>query len=58
MIDKNLINRINELAQKSKETGLTTLEKEEQTQLRQVYLKAIRTQVVDQLAGVRFIKKQ
>jgi len=55
MITKELVDRINELARKQRDTGLTDKEKEEQHNLRQQYLQAIRTQVVDALdsAGIK-----
>ncbi|MDD4334404.1 MAG: DUF896 domain-containing protein [Desulfotomaculaceae bacterium] len=49
MITKKLLDRINELARKQRESGLTEKEKEEQNQLRQVYLAGIRSQVVTAL---------
>lgn len=41
-MDKNKIERINELARKKKEKGLTEKEQAEQNELRQEYLKCIR----------------
>jgi len=58
MIDQKLIKRINELARKKKETGLTPQEKKEQAKLREVYLQAIRGQVRQQLSRIRFTDKQ
>ena len=58
MIDRKLINRINELARKKKETGLTPQEKKEQAKLREVYLQAIRGQVRQQLSRIHFTNKQ
>lgn len=49
MITKELLDRINELARKQREAGLTEEEKEEQNRLRQVYLADIRSQVVTAL---------
>lgn len=45
MIDRQLIDRINELARKQRTVGLTPAEKDEQYRLRQQYLAAIRKQV-------------
>lgn len=58
MIDADLIQRINELARKKKEIGLTPQEKKEQEKLRQVYLEAIRGQVKQQLSRIHFTNKQ
>lgn len=58
MIDHHLIQRINELARKKKEIGLTPQEKKEQAKLRKVYLQAIRGQVKQQLSRIRFTDKQ
>lgn len=49
MITKELLDRINELARKQREEGLTEEEKEEQGRLRKVYLADIRSQVVTAL---------
>ena len=49
MISKELLNRINELAKKSREEGLTECEAAEQQELRRRYLKAFRERVVDVL---------
>ena len=43
-MEKEKINRINELAKKSKAEGLTPAEKEEQAALRQEYIKDFRAQ--------------
>lgn len=42
MITQEMINRINELYHKSQDAGLTEEEKEEQKELRQKYIQAIR----------------
>ncbi|ACB85378.1 DUF896 domain-containing protein [Natranaerobius thermophilus] len=49
MISQDLINRINELYKKQKESGLTDEEQQEQQKLRQEYLKGIRKQVLKQM---------
>jgi hypothetical protein len=49
MITKELIQRINELARKQRAEGLSPEEKKEQQELRSIYLKGIRAQVVDTL---------
>ena len=43
-MEKEKINRINELARKAKTEGLTPAEKEEQAALRQEYIKDFRAQ--------------
>ena len=43
-MDKNLLNRINELAKKKREQGLTPDEQAEQKKLYKIYLGEIRTQ--------------
>ncbi|MGI6474341.1 MAG: DUF896 domain-containing protein [Thermoactinomyces vulgaris] len=57
MINEQLIQRINELARKKRTQGLTEEEKKEQAKLYQIYLKAIRGQVKQQLSRVRFVDK-
>lgn len=47
------IARINELYHKSKDTGLTEEEKEEQQALRQEYLEAVRSNMRQTLSNVR-----
>lgn len=49
MISKELLNRINELAKKSREEGLTECEAAEQKELRGRYLASFRQRVVDVL---------
>lgn len=48
-----LIARINELARKKKEEGLTPSELEEQQELRQQYLNVFRTNFTNQLANTK-----
>lgn len=45
-MDKKRIDRINELARKSKALGLTPEEKEEQTRLRQEYIEEYRQNTI------------
>lgn len=54
MITKELLQRINELARKQRSEGLTPDEKKEQQELRNLYLKDIRAQVVDTLEASGF----
>ena len=53
-----LLNRINELAKKSKEATLTKLEQEEQDKLRKEYLKMIRGQVESQLSTIKVVDEE
>jgi uncharacterized protein YnzC (UPF0291/DUF896 family) len=50
------IKRINELAKKSKETGLTEQEKQEQQKLRQKYIEAVRASLKANLDSIRFVE--
>ncbi len=56
MITEATIARINELAHKSKKERLTPSEKEEQKQLRQEYIEAIRGNIRSQLDNVDIIE--
>ncbi len=49
MISKEQINRINELARKSKESGLSDEEKKEQAGLRKLYIDSIKESLTSQL---------
>lgn len=51
MITKELLDKINALAHKQRNEGLTEEEKQEQQKLRKIYLAGIRQQVIDQLGG-------
>jgi uncharacterized protein YnzC (UPF0291/DUF896 family) len=57
MITKEKIDRINELARKKKECGLTEDESDEQMTLRAEYLSAIRTNLRDQLDNIEIVDK-
>lgn len=52
---KDLIKRINELANKSKDTGLTEEEKEEQKKLREEYLKIFRGNMKNTLLNTKVV---
>lgn len=52
---KEKINRINELARKAKQAGLTEEEKTEQQALRQEYLQSIRADLHQTLERVRIV---
>lgn len=54
-MEKNKINRINELARKSKAEGLTDAEKAEQHDLRQEFLDEIRSDVKASLESIEII---
>lgn len=49
MVTKEQIDRINELAKKSKETELSEEEKKEQAQLRRLYIDSIKENLISQL---------
>ena len=55
MIDQKLIARINELAKKQKEVGLTEKEKEEQALLREEYLNLFRAGFKQRLESIKFV---
>lgn len=57
MIDQKLIQRINFLAKKSKNVGLTDEEKEEQANLRKQYLKLFREGFKQQLDSIEIVKE-
>lgn len=56
-MDELRIQRINELARKSKAEGLTTAEKEEQAALRREYIEAIRMNLRGQLDNINIQEK-
>ncbi len=56
MLDKEKIDRINELARKKKTEGLTREEQEEQASLRAEYLENFRRNFRQQLDNVRFVE--
>lgn len=56
-MDKNMINRINELAKKKREQGLTEAEQAEQKELYKVYLGEIRAQFNQTLDNVSVQEK-
>ncbi|MEG0437987.1 MAG: DUF896 domain-containing protein [Solibacillus sp.] len=51
----NNLARINELAKKQREEGLTNAEKVEQQVLREDYLREIRGQVLDTFSGITIL---
>ena len=56
-MEKAKINRINELAKKSKTEGLTSAEKNEQKILRQEFLAEIRADVKASLDNIEIVDK-
>ena len=56
-MDELKIARINELARKSKGSGLTEEEKKEQAQLRKEYIAAIRMNIRTQLDQISIVEK-
>ncbi|URT72701.1 DUF896 domain-containing protein [Cytobacillus firmus] len=55
MLPKQKLARINELAKKSKESGLTEAEAKEQTSLRKEYLETFRSGMLNTLKGVTIV---
>ncbi|WP_257350514.1 DUF896 domain-containing protein [Pseudalkalibacillus decolorationis] len=55
MLPQHKIDRINELARKSKSDGLDPKEKEEQQKLRKEYLKAFRGDFKNQLRTIKVV---
>ena len=58
MITDEQIKRINELARKSKESGLTDSEKEEQARLRALYIKSMKQSLTSQLDNTYIIDEK
>ncbi len=54
-MDQKTIDRINELARKSKAEGLTSSEREEQQRLRREYIEAIRGNLKAQLDNIDMV---
>lgn len=57
-MEQKLIDRINELARKSKTQGLTDEEKAEQTKLRNAYRQAFRANLTAQLENTYVVDEQ
>ncbi len=55
MLSKDKIGRINYLARKAKETGLTEKEKKEQKELREAYLKNVRSSFKNQFKTMKVV---
>ncbi len=58
MIEKKRLDRINQLARKQKDEGLTKEEKEEQRLLREEYLKSFRKQFRKQLDSIKIVDEK
>ena len=56
MLEKHKMNRINELARKSKSEGLSAEEKEEQETLRKEYIEKFREHFKGHLNRIRFVE--
>ena len=56
-MEKEKIDRINELAYKSKDSGLTDFEKEEQKALRQEFLAEIKADFRATLESIEFVEE-
>lgn len=50
-----ILNRINQLAKKQREEGLTNVEKVEQQVLREDYLRLIKGQVLDTFSAIKVV---
>ncbi len=58
MITNEQIQRINELARKSKAEGLTEAEKEEQAKLRRLYIDSFKESLVGQLENTYIVDEK
>lgn len=56
MLEQSKLDRINELARKSKSEGLTEEEKREQEQLRKEYIEKFRENFRGQLKQIKFVE--
>ncbi len=56
MLEKSRLDRINELARKSKGEGLTPEEKKEQAALRKEYIEAFRANFKSHLNQIKFVE--
>ncbi|MDF2923380.1 MAG: hypothetical protein K0R57_2294 [Paenibacillaceae bacterium] len=55
---EDIIKRINQLARKAKESGLTDAEIEERNELRKRYIEGFRSSVRNQLENIRFVEDE
>lgn len=58
MVTQEQINRINELARKSKTVGLTETEKDEQAKLRRIYIDSFKESLVGQLENTYIVDEK
>lgn len=58
MVTDEMIQRINELANKKKTVGLTEEESIEQASLRRVYIDAFKSSMRQQLDNIQFVDEQ
>ena len=58
MVTQEQINRINELARKSKAEGLNEAEKEEQAKLRRIYIDSFKESLVCQLENTYIVDEK
>ncbi|MBB5174435.1 DUF896 domain-containing protein [Texcoconibacillus texcoconensis] len=58
MLSQDKITRINELAKKKKESGLTKAEEKEQKSLREEYLKSVRKSFKNQLHSMKVVDEE
>ncbi len=58
MVTREQINRINELAKKQRKEGLTEAEQQEQKQLRQLYVEAMKESLESQLKGIKHARPE
>lgn len=58
MVTQEQINRINELARKSKSVGLTEEEKTEQAKLRRLYIDSFKESLVGQLENTYIVDEK
>ncbi|MDD4504485.1 MAG: DUF896 domain-containing protein [Clostridiaceae bacterium] len=58
MINKEMIDRINQLSKKSRQDGLTEAEQQEQRELRRKYIEYIKGQVRQQLDSIEFVEDE
>lgn len=57
MVTEEKIARINYLAKKSKEQGLTDVEKQEQAKLRAEYVNAVKANLKSQLDSIKIVEQ-